>query len=74
MCQCHLSQHSDPQPATPAWPTQNGKELNQFAPFTHAVVAVVVFEPASPAVADETAGIFVATALDRCITLSRFQC
>ncbi len=73
-CQCHPLQHTEPPPATPARPTQNGKELNQFAPFIHVGGAVAFIEADSPAVADGSESIFGATALDRCITLSRFQC
>ena len=73
-CDCHLSRRSDPQPATPTPPTRNGDERVQLGASAHASVSVAVAEGCSPFAADESSKFIVATALDRCITLSRFLC
>ncbi len=73
-CNCHLSRRSDPQPATPTQPTRNGDERVQLGVFAHASVATIVVEACSPFAVDESSESIVTTALDRCITLSRFLC
>ena len=71
---CHLSRHSEPRPAAPTPPTRNGSEQLQSAMLTHAATMAVAAVADSPFVARAPRESSVETALDRCITLSRFLC
>lgn len=73
-CNCHLSRHSDPRPAVPTAPTRNGAEQVQLATFTHAATVASAAGADSPFAAESSGEPFFETALDRCITLSRFLC
>jgi len=73
-CKCHLSRHSDPQPAVPTAPIRNGTEQVQWVTLTHAATMAIVAEADTPLVAEPSGDPLFETALDRCITLSRFLC
>jgi hypothetical protein len=73
-CNCRSSRHSHPRPAAPTPPTRNGTEQVQWVTLAHVAALTVADEADSPFVALPSGEPLFETALDRCITLSRFLC
>lgn len=73
-CRCHLTRHSEPRPAVPTTPSRNGTEQVQCIALTLAATLAATGEADTPLVAGPCGEPLCETALDRCITLSRFLC
>jgi len=73
-CQCGHAQLPDPQPAAPIAPGQNNTERSQCASLACVLPAADVDQSPSSTQADDDTLAAASTALERCISLSRFQC
>lgn len=73
-CKCHLSRHSAPRPAVPTAPPRNGTEQVQLVTLTYAAAVATTAEADAPLAAVPSGEPLCETALNRCVTLSRFLC
>lgn len=72
-CKCRFSRHTSPRSAVPTAPTRNSTEQVQLVTLTQAA-SVAAADADSPFVSEPSGELLCETALDRCITLSRFLC